>query len=329
MSDINFTIDKRIDFIHALVCSYVIKNNFKNQDDFDWVEFPDTKYFHALVNKFDCSKYPELEEYLLSIKDCGSYNQVAYLFDENFNIKYEDIKKVINPFNTLELKTFLELVRKIYLSFDMSKVIDENSSELKSQQEALGTLPNDYNSSYVKNFFGKNDNMKFHIVGSIFINGGFSSTIGDNLYCTRMIKFAENNFFTNKRYNFISINHEFAHHYVNPVVDKYFDIVSDNSYIYEEALANGLPKTYGNFKTVLYEYFVRAVSIVLSEKWLPMEEMQPDIDWFKELGFVRTEEIIEIIRTKRQNYVSFEELYIKEFVPYIKNLQQHNSRLRK
>ena len=27
-SDINFTIDKRIDFIHALVCSDVIKNNF-------------------------------------------------------------------------------------------------------------------------------------------------------------------------------------------------------------------------------------------------------------------------------------------------------------
>lgn len=325
MADINFTIDKRIDFIHALVCSYVIKNNFKNKDNFDWVEFPDTKYFHALINKIDCNKYPELEEYLLSIKDCGSYNQLAHLFDESFNIKYEDMSRVKNPFNTLELKTFLELVRKIYLSFDMSKVIDENSSELKSQQEALETLPNDYNSSYIKDFFGKKDNIKFHVVGSIFINGGFSSTIGDNLYCTRMIKFAENHFFINKRYNFISINHEFAHHYANPVVDKYFDIVSDNPYIYEEALANGLPKTYGNFKTVLYEYFVRAVSIVLSEKWVSVEEMQPDIDWFKELGFVRIEEIIEIIRTKRQNCVSFEELYVKEFIPYLKNLQLHNS----
>lgn len=324
-SDINFTIDKRIDFIHALVCSYVIKNNFKNQDDFDWVEFPDTKYFHALINKIDWGKYPELEWYLLCIKGCDAYNQLAYLFDEDFNIKYEDIKKVRNPFNNLELRPFLELVRKIYLSFDMSKVIDENSSELKAQQEAIETLPINYNSSYVKNFFGKNDNMKFHIVGSIFINGGFSSTIGDDLYCTRMIKFAENHFFINKRYNFISINHEFAHHYVNPVVDKYFRIVSDNPYIYEEALANGLPKTYGNFKTVLYEYFVRAVSIVLSEKWLSIEEMQPDIDWFKEIGFVRIEEIIEIIKAKRQNYVSFEELYVKEFIPYLKNLHQNHT----
>ena len=323
MSDINFTIDKRIDFIHALVCSYVIKNDFKNQENFDWVEFPDTKYFHDLVNKIDCNKYPELEEYLLCINDCGSYNQLAYLFDENFNIKYKDISRVKNPFNTLELKPFLELVRKIYLSFDISKIIEENSNELKSQQEAIGTLPADYNSSYVKEFFGKNDNMKFHVVGSIFINGGFSSTIGNDLYCTRMIKFEENQFFINKRYNFISINHEFAHQYVNPVVDKYFDTVSDTSYIYEEALANGLPKTYGNFKTILYEYFVRAVSIVLSEKWLSMEEMQPDIDWFKELGFVRIEEIIEIIRTHRQNYASFEELYVKEFLPYLKNLCHH------
>lgn len=57
--------------------------------------------------------------------------------------------------------------------------------------------------------------------------------------------------------------------------------------------------------------------------------MQPDIDWFKEIGFVRIEEIIEVIRTKRQNYVSLEELYVKEFIPYLKNLQQHNSRPRK
>ena len=53
--------------------------------------------------------------------------------------------------------------------------------------------------------------------------------------------------------------------------------------------------------------------------------MQPDIDWFKEIGFVRIEEIIEIIKAKRQNYVSFEELYVKEFIPYLKNLHQNPS----
>lgn len=51
--------------------------------------------------------------------------------------------------------------------------------------------------------------------------------------------------------------------------------------------------------------------------------MQTDIDWFKEIGFVRIEEIIEIIKAKRQNYVSFEELYVKEFIPYLKNLHQN------
>ena len=28
MSDIKFGLDKRVDFIHAIVCSYVIRNNY-------------------------------------------------------------------------------------------------------------------------------------------------------------------------------------------------------------------------------------------------------------------------------------------------------------
>ena len=32
MSDIKYGLDKRVDFIHAIVCSYVIKKNYKNID---------------------------------------------------------------------------------------------------------------------------------------------------------------------------------------------------------------------------------------------------------------------------------------------------------
>ena len=62
MSDIKFGLDKRVDFIHAIVCSYVIKNNYKNKDEFDWVEFPNTKYFNDVVSKINFDKFPKLEK---------------------------------------------------------------------------------------------------------------------------------------------------------------------------------------------------------------------------------------------------------------------------
>ncbi len=152
------------------------------------------------------------------------------------------------------------------------------------------------------------------------MNGGFSSTIGNFLYCTRGIKYEDNKFFVNKRYNFISINHEFAHNFVNPVVDKYYYAVSNYDNLIKEALANVLPKSYsGMIKTLLYEYFVRAVSALMSEKWISREEMRPDFEWFKKVGFVRTEEIANLIKDNMANYGSFDELYKSVLIPYLES----------
>ena len=202
----------------------------------------------------------------------------------------------------------------------MNKILEDNKEELRLQQEAFGKLPEGYNKDYVLSFFGSKEDVDLNITGSIFMNGGFSSTIGNSLYCTRGIKYEDNKFFVNKRYNFISINHEFAHHFVNPIVDKYYDAVSNYDYLIKEALANGLPKSYsGMTKILLYEYFVRAVSALMSEKWISREEMRPDFEWFKKVGFVRTEEIADLIKENMPNYSSFEELYKSVLIPYLES----------
>lgn len=326
MCDIPYKVDKRLDFIYAIICSYVIKNGYKNKDEFDWVEFPNTKYFNDLVSKIRFDKFPELEKYLLDIKDEGYYNYIVYLFNDDFSIKYQDIDKVQNPFKNESLKEYLELLRRIYLSFDMNKILEDNKGELKLQQECLGKLPDDYNKAYVLGFFGSLDDIDLSISCSIFMNGGFSSTIGNHVYCTRGIKYKDGEFFVNRRYNFISINHEFAHHFINPIVDKYYDKVSDYDYLFKEAKANGLPGDYsGMNKTILYEYFVRAASVVMSEKWISQEEMQPDFLWFKKIGFIRIEEITDIIRENLINYSSFEELYINVLIPYLNSFTRRNN----
>ena len=189
MSDIKFGLDKRVDFIHAIVCSYVIKNNYKNKDEFDWVEFPNTKYFNDVVSKINFDKFSELEKYMLDINDEADYNYIAYLFNDDFSIRYDDITKINTPFKKEDLREYLELVKEVYLSFDMNKILEDNKEELKLQQEALGKLPEGYNKDYVLSFFGSKEDVDLNITGSIFMNGGFSSTIGNFLYCTRGIKY--------------------------------------------------------------------------------------------------------------------------------------------
>lgn len=101
-------------------------------------------------------------------------------------------------------------------------------------------------------------------------------------------------------------------------MDKYYDAVSNYDYLIKEALANGLPKSYsGMTKMLLYECFVRAVSALMSEKWISREEMRPDFEWFKKVGFVRTEEIADLIKENMPNYGSFEELYKSVLIPYL------------
>lgn len=320
MSDIKLGLDRRVDFIHAIVCSYVIRNNYANKDEFDWVEFPNTKYFNDVVSKIDFDKFPELEKYMLDILDEADYNSIAYLFNPDFSIRYDDIAKARKTFKKEDLREYLELVRRVYLSFDMDKVISDNKEELELQRMALGDLPEGYDKAYILNFFGSKEDIDLNINGSIFMNGGFSSTVGNRLYCTRGIKYENNRFFTNRRYNFISVNHEFAHHFINPLVDKYYNAVSNYDYLFNEARLNGLHKAYNNMdKTILYEYFVRAASAVMSEKWIAREEMKPDFEWFKKIGFVRTEEIADIIKENLPNYSSFEELYKNVLIPYLES----------
>lgn len=56
-----------------------------------------------------------------------------------------------------------------------------------------------------------------------------------------------------------------------------------------------------------------------SEKWILREEMRPDFEWFKKVGFVRTEKIANLIKENMANYSSFEELYKNVLIPYLES----------
>lgn len=140
------------------------------------------------------------------------------------------------------------------------------------------------------------ENTQFLYNISLLINGGFSANKENE---TRYVKGIGNNIEANKEKNeyiTVCLYHEFAHYFVNPLVDEFFTNEALVEKLYNESIENGLPNTYSQNKlTVVYEYFVRALSIIFSKKEVSDKEIEEDIDWFKSTGFIRIEEIINFI----------------------------------
>ena len=78
------------------------------------------------------------------------------------------------------------------------------------------------------------------------------------------------------------------------LIEKNIMVIAFDFPAHGESKENGKKFRVENKKTILYEYFVRANSMILSENEISNEEYKEDIEWFKEIGFIRIEEIINI-----------------------------------
>ena len=63
--------------------------------------------------------------------------------------------------------------------------------------------------------------------------------------------------------------HEYSHPFINPLTDKYYDLVQTYDYAYEKLKKYKLPaflSGYDDFKECVNEHFVRAIAIHLMKK---------------------------------------------------------------
>lgn len=313
INNLIITVDNRLELIYAIHALY--KDTTKDEN-FDWIETPTINYFKDLKELIDIKKYPKLCEYIkYAFDNCNIPSNLMLAFDTNFNL---DLNKIGSNIkfeygNVIEFATLLK-----ELAYDIKW-----NDFLESQKDFYINVLNEINITNtleikdIEKFYGEKKQSYTYSI-SVLINGGFGpKDNNDNIYAIRGFiwdeeeKKWENSFI----YLYENLFHEFSHSYINPLVDKHFDKLSN---IKLENISYNIPNVYSNgLKTILYEYFVRANAIILSSKYTNDLNV-PDI--YKNNGFPYLQELIDLTLASGSKYKTYEELFVKELIPFMYTL---------
>ena len=300
--------DKRIELLEGLALAVKLKDKTitkEEAEDIDFVEYNDLPYVNELLEKIDVEKYPELTSYILDIKDCSVYTELHLYFDNEFNYK-ENCN--LGVFNSKNISDFANLVKKIYDSRVYNALYKFDKQKVREEYSLLFDVPED---------------VTFDSKITILANGGFSSSKDNKLSCVKGIGACLEILEEKKGFVIIIIYHEFAHYFVNPIVDKNLNNIPNKELLLQEAIVHGLSVPYQSVKALLYEYFVRALSIIYTKGKVSYAEITDAIEYFKKIGFVRSEDIIEIIENGMKNSKSFEDILKTDLCQYFANVDKN------
>lgn len=313
-------IDKRLEIIEAIVVAYKLIYD-TNNEELDFTEYPNVPYVKKLVDKINIKKYPEINKFINDDDfECGKYTELHLYFDENMN--YDDSCK--NVFSIGSNKEFADIVKKIYDNENLEEVFTRYKDYFNDIVNYFKEYPN-ISLDEMKKFYNASEDINYHKTVSVLINGGFSSSKDNNVTYVKGIK--ANNPYLNYPYYVMCMFHEYSHYFVNSLVDKYKDRFENIDILKKESLENGLPSLYQE-SSLLYEYFVRTNTLVLSEPFVDKEEIDLDLEWYSEIGFHRTADLFEIIKENRNKYSNYEKIFINVLISYMnkvsKNLKRKN-----
>ena len=318
--------DKRIELLEALALAVKLKDKAitkEEAEDIDFVEYNDLPYVNELLEKIDLKKYPELKSYILDNENCGSYTNLYLCFDNEFNYKGNCEP---DTFSTKNANDFAALVKKIYDAENIEQVFQKYSSFLIKISSLFNNLYQ-FNEPKVKNefslLFNVPENVAFDYKITMLANSGFSSSDDHGVFWVKGIG-EDLSILEHKRESIIvNLYHEYAHYFVNPTVDKNFELIPNKEYLFQEAIENGLPKVYQNINSMFCEYFVRTISVIYAKDKTSSKNIETGINWFKDIGFVRSEDIIAIIENGMKNSKSFEDILKTDLCQYFANVDKN------
>lgn len=140
---------------------------------------------------------------------------------------------------------------------------------------------------------------RYTLVLSILFEGGYGISLEDKqnktlLYCVTM-------FYTSDKPSDILLNlaymifHEFSHPYVNPLVDKHFDMIKDRSELFEPIKTKMTMQAYSSWWIAVVEHFVRASETRLLQLFYPPETYKASTQWNINQGFIYLDTVFEAV----------------------------------
>ncbi|MTI29487.1 DUF4932 domain-containing protein [Xanthovirga aplysinae] len=220
--------------------------------------------------------------------------------------------------------TFLKLLNDFYLVADCETFFKENESLYQEASSRFRRVYEELDLDWYQNFYGEKPKGEFNIVNGLGNGGG---NYGPNITIDNkeiiyaimgtwsidslgMPKYELNDYFP-------TLLHEFNHSFVNPVVEKYHEELSQSGPIIFDLLQGRMEsQAYSNWKTMLVEAVVRASVIKYLkdhdyEKGFIQNELNDEIN----RGFLWTDELVEELERYDNNRVNFPAL--ESFMPEI------------
>lgn len=313
---------KPMEIISGILAAYILKHPEK-KDDLDWIEIPNTPYVQELTSRININKYPELKKYIEDINDCGQYTKLSLYFDDDMN--FTPFENMNTAFNNNDASDYAKLVKDIYDNEKLNDIFPKYQNEFDYITDIVQTnIPDNLDISDIEKFYGhKKGNL--HLITSTLMNGGFGFNKNDDLYYYQGIRQENNKYHLPSLGILVTLFHEYSHSYTNPIVLANLDNFENKDKLLNEAIENGLPQCYYHDIALLYEYFVRANSIVLAKKYLNDDFILDEIDYNEKIGFIHIRELINIIIQKRDEYPTYEALFTNELIPYINEKSKNNT----
>lgn len=315
---LNVIILKQYDLILSLIIAY-LKKYPEQYNEYDFIEIPPVKYIDEICSLIDIDKYLEIKKYIEGFTDEASAICLAVALNDQYmlhsNIDKDYLSKLIS-YGTIE--GFADELRKVATNINWDYFYNSHSNFYNYLISELTDFPSNMNLGDINEYYGLNDDYEFYYIPSILMNGGFGPSNNNKLYYAKGFIYNDETEQIEYDPEFIceALFHEYSHPFVNKIVDKYFDRFSNIDDIYKSSIENGLPKTYHNKKTLLYEYFVRSNAYTLTKKYYPNVEIE---DWVIKLGFTYLPQLADFVYYHHSKYDNYEKFFVNELINYVNN----------
>lgn len=315
---LNVVIDSRLELILALHVVQFAKSP-ELREELDFIECPPIPYIEELISLINSVEHESLTEFIMDFSEESIPINIALWLDEKFDLVENkiDYKYLNRYFGRTSLEVFAKLLKEFADAIKWSEFWKGHLHFYENLGRSFCDFPTDLNLIDLQEFYGVQAG-SYNYLPSILMNGGFGVKDGEGkCYYVRGIQYDEKDgrFSYDASYLLECMFHEFSHPIVNPLIDKTIGKFQNLEKIQEEAISNGLPKTYSTDKrTILYEYLVRANAYILTLKYFPHAEIS---DWIITHGFLHLPSLIEFTLKERGKYGTYAEFFDKALIEFI------------
>lgn len=339
---ITFSVDARVELIFGIMSKAkehyydLLMEVVPSYEEDDFIEgFDDeyNEYAKKMYDIIDFDKYPNLLKWAMIIISQGEdlIPTIALKLDENFNEK-EDFKyydSYENFFLNSNYKEFIETLKIFVQNENYLEFYQSNFDEFHTMiEESTWNYPINFDVKEIEKYYN-NKPSEYSVIYSIFFNGGFGIPSGDKLVCLKGIWIDKNDAYYESIEGLANLYHEYSHPIINPLVDKYWDQFQNTEEFLDFSIKNNLYPVYqGKEQSLYYEYFVRAMSLIMAEKY---EDITKEIEDYRKMGFVKINKITKFIKNNFQPGDNFEDFFANKLIPYINqitstiNKQEHKT----